>query len=192
MDCILFHWPAKVRRCDGFQPDAQARLQGEWKRGIARETGQQFAIALRRIIAIFTLFERNQIHPTMKKQTLFFLLPLFMLACQSNPTQNQDESTSLTEEEAALPENLSILVLDVHGMTCNGCEQSVQKSLLALPGVYLAEASHVDSMAIVQFDPGQASVEAIQNAINETGYEVVGFHFQEEEVIETPDTAVTE
>jgi copper chaperone CopZ len=128
----------------------------------------------------------------MKKQTLFFLLPLFMLACQSNPSQNQDDSAVLTEEEAVLPENLSVLVLDVHGMTCNGCEQSVQKSLLALPGVYLAEASHIDSMATVQFDPGQASVEAIQNAINQTGYEVVGFHFQEEEAMDAPDTSLTE
>lgn len=128
----------------------------------------------------------------MKKQTLLFLLPLFIMACQTNPTQNQDESAGLTEAEAAIPENLSILVLDVHGMTCGGCEQSVQKSLLALPGVYLAEASHVDSLATVQFDPGQASVEAIQNAINQTGYEVVGFHFQEEEVIEATDTALTE
>jgi copper chaperone CopZ len=128
----------------------------------------------------------------MKKLFLFLMLPFIMLACQSNPTQNQDESTALTEEEAALPENLSTLVLDVHGMTCNGCEQSVVKSLTALPGVYLAEASHVDSLATVQFDPGQASVEEIQNAINQTGYEVVGFHFQEEEAVELPDTTLIE
>jgi len=77
-------------------------------------------------------------------------------------------------------------VLNVEGMTCTGCEESIQKSVNALPGIVEVTASHTDSLTTVAFDPGLASVEQIQEAITKVGYIVTGFHFEEEQA--GPDT----
>lgn len=64
--------------------------------------------------------------------------------------------------------------LAVHGMTCGGCENAVQRALLRMKGVEAAAASHRDHRVTVTFDPAVAPLTAIRTAIEALGYTVGG------------------
>lgn len=118
----------------------------------------------------------------MRLALLIIVLPLFITSCGNSSQQTKDEANDTQDtENVVVAENLKTLILDVHGMTCTGCEEAVQGGVSALAGVTDVKASHTDSLAIVSFDPGQTSVEEIQNAIAGVGYTVAGFKFKEEE-----------
>ncbi len=61
----------------------------------------------------------------------------------------------------------------VEGMTCTGCARHIERAISGLPGVIQATASFEKGNAIVIFDETQVHLEAIQTAINTTGYSVV-------------------
>jgi copper chaperone CopZ len=63
-------------------------------------------------------------------------------------------------------------VLDVQGMDCTGCEESISKALKRLQGVASCSASHTDAKVEVIFDPSQVGLDAISQAISDAGYEV--------------------
>jgi copper chaperone len=60
--------------------------------------------------------------------------------------------------------------LQVEGMTCAGCVNSVTRVLAALPGVAQADVSLTKARAKVTFDPAQTGVEAMKQAIARAGY----------------------
>ncbi len=76
--------------------------------------------------------------------------------------------------ELVLSENFQELELNVSGMTCNGCEDHVEHTISALPGVNGVSASFSEELVKVRFDAGQTDKKAIVNAINGTGYKVEG------------------
>ena len=64
------------------------------------------------------------------------------------------------------------IILDIAGMTCGGCTNSVKRVVSALPGVGEVNVSLEHANAEVEFDPAQTSVEAVKNAIISAGFEV--------------------
>ncbi len=60
--------------------------------------------------------------------------------------------------------------LQVEGMTCGGCVNSVTRVLSALPGVASADVSLAEARAKVTYDPAQTGVEAMKQAIERAGY----------------------
>lgn len=124
----------------------------------------------------------------MKKILFLLLLPVFLFSCGSaNQESSGDQTTDESSEQLIVAEQMKTLVLDVEGMTCNGCEESVKKSIASLAGVTEVSASFVDSVAVVSFDPGQTSVEEIQNAVSGIGYAVTGFKFMEDSIPSSPE-----
>lgn len=93
----------------------------------------------------------------------FFLLSY--LSCQSGKT----------DIKTASPENLIEVSIEVKGMTCEGCENTIVKNLDAIAGVEKATASHLDSVALVTFDQSQTSIDELVKSIENTGY-TVGKH----------------
>lgn len=61
--------------------------------------------------------------------------------------------------------------LNIDGMTCNGCVQSVKNALLRSAGVTDAQVSLEDKKAQVTFDEHLTSPAALANAVSEAGYE---------------------
>ncbi len=59
---------------------------------------------------------------------------------------------------------------EVQGMTCATCGITVKSAIKKLNGIQEAKASVEKKNAIVQFDPNQTSVEAIEKVIDETGF----------------------
>ena len=63
-------------------------------------------------------------------------------------------------------------IIDVGGMDCTGCEDSITKALKRLQGVATCSASFTDAKVEVEFDPTQVGFDAISRAIVDAGYEV--------------------
>jgi len=64
------------------------------------------------------------------------------------------------------------LTFPVAGMTCQACALSIEKALLAVPGISAAEVNYGSRTARVERDPELATGDEIRRAVNEAGYSV--------------------
>ena len=63
--------------------------------------------------------------------------------------------------------------LNVEGMTCWACAQTVKSALSEVDGVSKAELKLADGSAEVKYDSKKTDVKAIVKAVNATGFKVV-------------------
>lgn len=68
---------------------------------------------------------------------------------------------------------METLVLNVEGMTCNHCKQSVEKAVGAISGVEAVEVVLADKKVNVTLDPSLVSVDTLKNTIEDIGFDVV-------------------
>ena len=64
------------------------------------------------------------------------------------------------------------MTLNVEGMSCDHCVKAVNNALSAITGVSHIAVSLKDKTVSFNFDPAQASLQAIKAAITDAGYEV--------------------
>lgn len=103
---------------------------------------------------------------TIMKKLIGFTLLLFMgFACQQ-----KDKPA-----ESVNPEVINKIEMNIEGMSCTGCEETITKSALALEGVKEATASFKDGKAWITFDQNRVTAEKITAAIQNTGYHVAGY-----------------
>jgi copper ion binding protein len=69
--------------------------------------------------------------------------------------------------------NIHTVNFDVKGMTCASCEEHVKHAVNELEGIVNVEASFESAKAEVKYDETKTSKDAIEKAINATGYKVV-------------------
>jgi mercuric ion transport protein len=62
----------------------------------------------------------------------------------------------------------------VEGMTCSGCERTVQKVISNIEGVSSAKADLTSSTVAVEYDSTKVKIDAIKEAVNRVGYKFVG------------------
>ena len=62
----------------------------------------------------------------------------------------------------------------VEGMTCGGCERTVQKVITNLEGVESAKADLQTSTVSIEYDPEKVDIDQIKSAVNSVGYKFVG------------------
>ena len=86
----------------------------------------------------------------MKKYNLTagFILFVFVLAFASckEGGKKTDKDTQLMEAEA--------IEVSIGGMTCTGCEQTIQTSVAKLEGVKSVKASFTTGNALIEYYPG--------------------------------------
>ncbi|EMA38339.1 heavy metal translocating P-type ATPase [Halococcus hamelinensis] len=63
--------------------------------------------------------------------------------------------------------------LDIRGMSCATCAESITASLHGLEGVSEATVNYATDEATVEYDPDEASLAAIYAAVDDAGYEAV-------------------
>lgn len=68
---------------------------------------------------------------------------------------------------------MATIHLKVEGITCGGCEKSIQNALLARAGVSAASASHQSGTVDIDYDDGQIQPDALKQAIEDAGFDVV-------------------
>ena len=119
------------------------------------------------------------------------LIILFLAVACNSPvgdqvnTDNIDEDwneNESTEEVAAI----EIVVINVSGMHCEGCEKTISDALSALEGVQDARASFTEEQAKVKYDPAIVSIKEFTAAIEDKGYGVSDYEIipMENKIIE--------
>lgn len=103
----------------------------------------------------------------MKNLSLLIALVLILgfVGCNTKTT-NQE-----TEKQEVL--NPVVAEIDVEGMTCTGCENSINKSIHKLEGIVEVSSSHTDKKTVVKYDETKVSLNEIKQAITQTGYTVI-------------------
>ncbi|MFB6319302.1 cation transporter [Saccharicrinis sp. FJH54] len=105
-------------------------------------------------------------------RNIFSILSLALLLLIS--ACNNKKSTTENSEATDAKIELQTYNFDVEGMTCTGCEQTIQANVRKLEGIQLVSASHTDKNAVVSFDPDKTDTTAIKQAIVGSGYTVTG------------------
>lgn len=100
----------------------------------------------------------------MKQLFFVILIAAFLGGCSGKST-----ATDNATQAVAGVANKTV-TLAIEGMTCTGCENTIQEAVTKVPGVAEIKASHLDSTAVVSFDTTKTSISAIGDAINEAGY----------------------
>lgn len=68
-----------------------------------------------------------------------------------------------------------LVVIRIEGMHCHRCEQTVKKSLSALPGVHEVEVDFPSAQASVLYAKKAVNVKQLMEAVNQAGYKATGF-----------------
>jgi copper chaperone CopZ len=74
---------------------------------------------------------------------------------------------------AGKEEDMAELNLQVEGMDCDGCEESIKKAVSQVEGVERVSASHSSGKVLVAF-AGDVDETGVRTAIEDAGYEVAG------------------
>lgn len=82
------------------------------------------------------------------------------------PNQNNQKVVYVQESQ------IQTITLNIEGMTCTGCEASVETAANGVEGVLEADASYDSGQATVKYDKSKTDGEAITAAINKTGFTV--------------------
>lgn len=72
-----------------------------------------------------------------------------------------------------MEQDIKTIILKIDGMTCNNCENRIQRELNRTEGILDARVSFVNSTAEITFDANLISMEKIESIIEELGYQVV-------------------
>jgi copper chaperone len=108
----------------------------------------------------------NQIFNKMKNLFFIVLVAALIASCSGKSVKPGDAAASALASKT--------VTLSVEGMTCTGCENTIQEAVTKIDGVTAIKASHLDSTAVVTFDPSKTSIADIGSAITEAGYEYKG------------------
>ncbi len=80
-----------------------------------------------------------------------------------------------------VPPDSSTVTIRVGGMTCASCAQTIEKALRETSGVQAASVNLATERASVSFDRSRTNIQALQKAIEESGYSYFGTVSVEEE-----------
>ena len=101
------------------------------------------------------------------KKIMIVLAAALLFACNSQTKKAE------TKVESVNPEWIEV-VLNVEGMTCDGCENAIKAGVESMDGIDVVESSYEEGWTKVKFDQSLTSVEDIEAKITDTGYVVEG------------------
>ncbi len=104
----------------------------------------------------------------MKNILLLCTLTVAFFACNNTNTKPETKSQEVVVNTAAI----KTLHLKVSGMTCEGCEKTIETSLTKLDGVVTVDALHQSGVADISYDTTKVSIELLSQTINNLGYKV--------------------
>jgi len=105
----------------------------------------------------------------MKKLFLFMFAAMVMAACGNKSPNGSD-----ADESSVSVENLVEVTFNVDGMTCEGCENAIMKSIETLDGIAEVSSSFEEGWTKVAYDKSAVQTDAIEQKIADAGYTVTG------------------
>ena len=94
---------------------------------------------------------------------LMILNVAFLASCSS--ADSKSENIITVKESDIVRERIS-----VDGMTCVGCEVTLEENISKIEGVVSVRASHTDKEAIIEFDSTKTDINTITKTIKNSGY----------------------
>ena len=92
-----------------------------------------------------------------------FVIFIFITACQ----HHKAPENSINIDTSA------IVTIPVEGMTCEGCENTIEMNVNELEGIKYVKASHLNKNVKLIFDSSKVSLNQVKDKIKETGYIVM-------------------
>jgi len=101
----------------------------------------------------------------------FLIIICLFFAFSCNNATNKKSSAKLV---SAVSENAKTVAVElaIQGMTCTGCEQTIQSGILSLKGVKQVKANFKNGKAFVEFIPGIVDTLQMKEKIATSGYVV--------------------
>jgi copper chaperone CopZ len=119
----------------------------------------------------------------MKKTFILIGVVVFILtSCKSNNTQTSVSEGAKTTDLIVNPDALIQMDVLVEGMTCTGCENTINTGVSEIAGVIEVKSSFQDGKTFVKYDSTLTNINKISEVISEKGYSVKGYavHNKEE------------
>ena len=106
----------------------------------------------------------------MKKYRLIIVLSLCIGVMLAISCSGNKHEKSPDQGEASLIE------VKIEGMTCTGCEQTIQRIVGKLEGIKSVTATFTDGRAVIEYYPSTVDTLKINDAITGSGYKVIKFN----------------
>ena len=103
-----------------------------------------------------------------KRQNIFLIGLFIVLAAVSCGKNKKSPDMGASMEK-------SLIEVSIGGMSCTGCEQTIQSRVGMLEGIKSVKASYVSGNALVEYFPGLTDTVKIKTAITGSGYTVKKF-----------------
>ncbi|WKD86907.1 Mercuric transport protein periplasmic component [Polaribacter huanghezhanensis] len=84
-------------------------------------------------------------------------------SCSSS--DKKTEKTIIVKESDIVRESIG-----VNGMTCVGCEVTLEDNISKIEGVVSVKASHTEKKATIEFDSTKTDIKTITKTIKKSGY----------------------
>lgn len=116
---------------------------------------------------------------SMRYLSILSIIFLLAVSCQNNESKNSETTEPEVAAEYVLYE------VTIEGMTCTGCEETIEAGVGEVEGVGSIEASHTDGNAQLKFFEGKTDTASVKQVIEAAGYKVLAFK-------ELADSEITE
>lgn len=104
-------------------------------------------------------------------KNIVLILIATLLAISCNNTSKENSKTTV-------PEVIKTVEFKIDGMTCTGCENTVQNSVGNIKGVKTVKADYQAGNAIITYDSASVSIDTMKQTILDKGYEITGVYGQ--------------
>lgn len=107
-------------------------------------------------------------------KTFLGIVTVFAIAMLAFPKYSHIFFPNQTKNEIIVVDANSIhqVKLNIRGMTCEACTETVNLALSKVPGVLDYKTDFKEGSSTVKFDSSKIKEQAIADAVNETGYKV--------------------
>jgi len=62
--------------------------------------------------------------------------------------------------------------INTYGMSCTGCEETIETEIKKLDGIKSVKADHVKKAVVVKYDDKKVSLDQVKEAIKSAGYKL--------------------
>lgn len=91
---------------------------------------------------------------------------LVSFACKGTPPANESSEASTTHETVFID-------VAIEGMTCTGCESTIESTIASLNGITSVDANHASGSAKIEASVADVDTIIIKDKIEAAGYSVI-------------------